>query len=164
MRALIFLLVVAAAGCTLEGEGATGKTCQTALDCPSPLVCVSVRPIGRTCELLDAPTEGNFEADAGVAYWCSDVKPVMDAYCNSCHAVPPTNSAPANFRLDTYTAEPGGIDAAKEKAERIYLRTVVSRDMPPEGYPQPSEEERQALTGWYRAGAPECAADADAGM
>lgn len=151
-------------GCTIEGAGATGKACQSALDCPEPLTCVSVRPTGRTCELLDGPTEGNFDRDAGVAYWCTEIQPFMDAYCTACHTAPPTNSAPANFRLDLYEEEPGGIPGAKETAERSYVRTVVTRDMPPFGWPQPTEEERQLLTAWFRAGAPECATGADAGM
>lgn len=75
--------------------------------------------------------------------WCTDIQPFMEAYCNACHAVPPTTAAPATFRLDVYESDPAGVPGAFEKAERIYVRTVVTRDMPPEGWLQPSEAELQ---------------------
>jgi hypothetical protein len=154
-------LCAGAMACVIEGVGASGKRCATANDCPEPLVCVLVRPGGRTCEALPPPTEGDF--GGGTAYWCSEVEALMNTYCVSCHTVPPTGGAPANLRLDRYHTEDGGVPAAREKAERIYVRTVVFEDMPPLNSPQPTAAENAVLTAWFRSGAPFCADGPDAG-
>ncbi len=166
---LIFLLTMGSglsllAGCDIDGGAAAGRRCATANDCPAPLVCVQVRPGGRTCEAVAGPVVGDFDVDAGTASWCEDVRPVMDTHCINCHGSPPSGGAPANFRLDQYGPDTSGTEGAAAMAERIYVRMAVTKDMPPPGYPDPTEAELLAVTAWYRTGAPECPEGPDAGM
>lgn len=156
---LMVSLLAALCGCNIEVAGAQGKLCQTAFDCPDELSCVQARGgAPKTCEALALPQEGDFASDAGVAFYCNDVKPILDTYCVACHGSPPAGGAPATSRFDVY--ETTTIPGAKDKAEQIYVRSVVSKDMPP-GVPL-SPEEQRLLTAWYRSGAPLCA-DGDGG-
>ncbi len=156
MRAWIMAVVgaVSVTGCTLGIDGAVGKTCETANDCPEPLVCVQARGDTPTCESLAPPTVANFEpADAGVAYYCGDVERILNTYCVACHGVPPAGGAPPTLRLDTFESK-NGIPGAHETAERTYARAVVDDSMPP-GAPLPQEDQK-VLTAWYRSGAQFC--------
>lgn len=165
VRAIVITLALAAlaVACTLEVDGAVGKTCRTANDCPQELVCVAAGRGGTTCEALALPAKVPFdEEDAGTAYYCGEVKPLLDTWCVSCHGVPPAGGAPPTFRADVYESD-GGIPGAMAFAESIYFRSVVTKDMPP-GLPLPPEEQR-ILTAWYRSGAPLCDAGVgDAGV
>lgn len=176
MRAPKIALAAAAAalvfaGCRLDVGGFEGKTCTTANDCPDDLVCVpSPSGIESTCEALALPPTVPIEpVDAGFADYCTDVKPILDANCLACHAVPPAGGAPGTLRLDTYDTV-GGIPGAQAEAQRIYTRTVVTKDMPP-GTPL-SPKDQATITAWFQSGAPFCAdggtatdgGTADAGM
>ena len=177
---LLLAAAVTIAACEIDVQSAVGKECQTANDCPRDLVCVAAgrippgafQPV-KTCEALAVPPIGNFEPeDAGVAFWCTDVQPLMELHCLACHGVPPAGGAPATFQLAEYEANDAGIPGARTQAERIYFRTVVTRDMPPT-YVLPEEDQR-TITAWYFSGAPFCpgdggmgadgGADTDAGM
>lgn len=168
MRAT-FVIAIAAGlllACAIEVDGAMGKRCITANDCPDPLVCVAARPgEGRTCEALALPEEGPVgDVDAGVVYYCGAVDQALDTYCAACHGTDRSGSGNLPFRLDVYEDDPdAGLQGAFTKAARIKVRTVDFRDMPPPGSPQPSEEERQLIGAWVRSGAQLCGAD-DGGM
>lgn len=149
-----------AVACVLGIDGQVGKECDTAKDCPEPLVCVQSRDaIARTCEALAMPQTANFEPeDAGVAFYCGEVEKILNDYCVACHGAVPAGGAPATLRLDTYEAM-GGVPGVRESAEPIYQWAVVNDAMPP-GSPLPQAEQR-VLTAWYRSGAPFCS---DGGM
>lgn len=174
MRAAFALAITTSVllACAIEVDGAMGKRCITANDCPEPLVCVAARPgEGRTCEALDLPQQGTIgDADAGVVYYCGAVEQTLDTYCAACHGTDRSGSGNLPFRLDVYEDDPdAGLQGAFTKAPRIKVRTVDFRDMPPPGSPQPSEEERQLIGAWVRSGAQLCGAadggtDLDGGM
>ncbi|MBX5483252.1 MAG: hypothetical protein IRZ16_15630 [Myxococcaceae bacterium] len=152
---------VAIAACTIEVDGAVGKECETAFDCPDDLVCVQARAgVGKTCEALAGPSVGTFETeDAGVVFYCDGAKTVLDTFCISCHTVPPAGNAPATFRLDAYESD-GGVLGAKDMAQRVYLRAAVTHDMPPPpDMPIPAADQA-ILAAWFKSGAQFC----DAGM
>jgi uncharacterized membrane protein len=74
------------------------------------------------------------------------VMQVTNARCLQCHSAKPTDEvfkvAPAGVMYDT-EAE------VLAKAERIYARAVVSKDMPFMNKTQITEQERQVIAQWY---------------
>lgn len=157
-RILLSLLSVGAAvGCSIGAPDFSGKSCETAADCPSPYTCVAARTgAGRTCEVLGGP--GVSGSNGGpVATWCKDIQPILANNCvSSCHGAVTTGSGRADFRLDMYETD-GGIAGAKDMAQRIDARAVTFRSMPPAGVtPQPTEQERTLIDSWASHGAPFC--------
>nr|BDT35258.1 hypothetical protein MFMH1_49270 [Myxococcus sp. MH1] len=158
--------------CTIDVADFTGKTCETAGDCPDTHVCVAVRQgQGRTCEVLGLPGADAGPTDAGpVPTYCDDVQPILAASCvSTCHGADTSGSGQSSFRLDYYVAPDGGADGgglpgAFAKAERIRARTSVFQDMPPSPttVPLPTAEQRALVARWVEGGAPFCD-DADAG-
>ena len=83
----------------------------------------------------------------------SDVKPVLDLYCNECHSVPSTQSAPSYLRLDS-CEDQDGVQGAKSQAMRIDARSGTGDTMPPSSFAyQPTENERILLKRWVTQGA-----------
>ncbi len=155
---ILGLCAAALAGCVLEAPDFTGKSCETADDCPEPYTCVAARPsAGRTCEVLNGP--GTSGPNTGpVPTWCKDIQPILAANCvSACHGAAPNTSGRTDFRLDRYDME-GGVAGAKLMAPRIHARTVVFRTMPPpeQGLPEPTEAERALIDRWASGGAPLC--------
>jgi hypothetical protein len=151
------LALVAGTACTIGGTDFTGRACQSAADCPIGLTCAkSPSGIGYTCERVDNPIFSSGNLDAGTVYYCSEVKPVLDAYCIACHSVPPAAGAPRSFRLDVYATD-GGLPGAASQAENIARRAYVLRDMPPSGVLAPNTAERTTLAAWSASGASYCA-------
>ena len=158
LQGLLSLCAVVATGCTIEAPDFSGKSCESAYDCPRPYTCVAARPgAGRTCEVLDGP--GTTDPNAGpVPTWCQDIQPILAANClSSCHGPDTSRSNRPDFRLDMYEAD-GGVAGAKLMAPRIHARTVVFRTMPPPEYPEPTEAERALIDRWATGGAPFCEA------
>ena len=77
----------------------------------------------------------------------SDIKPLIDRHCVSCHAEKPAfqglAEAPKGVKLDT---------AERVEAQRMTIRqqTVLSRAMPPGNLTNLTEEERTLLDRWSR--------------
>ena len=78
---------------------------------------------------------------ADQVYW-SDVKPIFDRYCNSCHGEILAAGAP--FPLLTYSE-------VLPYLERIEIRVFESEDMPPGGLRV--EESKELLSRWLEQGA-----------
>ena len=152
----LILCAAAAAGCTIEAPDFTGKSCDTAADCPEPYTCVAARPgAGRTCEVLNGPGVSN-PSTGPVPTWCKDIQPILAASCvSSCHGSDTSLSGRTDFRLDLYEAD-GGVAGAKLMAPRIHARAVTFRTMPPPGNPEPTEAERALIDRWASGGAPFC--------
>lgn len=181
MRALLFsipVFAVALVACVIDPVELAGKQCQQDADCPEGLACV-MSPQGiKTCggySPAPAPSPGDptnggqtptAGSDAGTdagtntggtgPFYCTDVKPILDTYCASCHGSPASGGAPSTFRLDVF-ATTGGLPGAQAKAGRIKARAADFPSMPPASSPQPSAGERSLLAAWANAGAPECA-------
>ena len=89
-------------------------------------------------------------------------KPVLQKYCVDCHG---PEKSKGNLRLDTYQLLLGGGDyhvalvpgKAAESPMVKHMRLPIEEDnhMPPDGKPQPSEDEIALLEWWIGAGAPE---------
>ncbi len=152
------LCATVGAACVIDVNDFSGKTCETASDCPDPYVCVAARAgAGRTCEVLGRPalSDGGDPNAGPVPTYCQDIQPILAATCvSSCHGADHTNGQPG-FRLDYYAAD-GGEPGAFSKAERIKARASDFKTMPPPGYPAPSNEERALLARWAVGGAPLC--------
>lgn len=149
--AALTLLTLFGAGCMVSAVENTDGPCDTNDDCPSGYTCVtSARFTGKSCQ----QTLATFDPPAAnlTAFYCTEVKPILDQYCISCHKVPPAGGADASFRLDQYTAAPAG---AKEKADRVVAR-VKAKTMPPGGN-GPDANQTALLESWLNNGTPECA-------
>lgn len=77
----------------------------------------------------------------------SQIMPIVQSRCLQCHAAQPTD--------DVFKAAPAGVMYDTEaqvlaKAERIYARAVVSKDMPFMNKTQITDEERQLIAQWYQ--------------
>ncbi|MEE2786721.1 MAG: c-type cytochrome domain-containing protein [Myxococcota bacterium] len=105
--------------------------------------------VGLTASLMvGCPGFGNRtldESPSTVVTYESHVKALLANKCLNCHGDPPTNGAPANTDLTTY-------DQAVSFADRLYDRTVVRQDMPPQ-IPL-NEEEASIIISWIDAGTP----------
>ncbi|WP_338865865.1 hypothetical protein [Myxococcus stipitatus] len=154
--------VVLTVACTIDVADFTGKTCETASDCPDTHVCVAVRQgQGRTCEVLGPPGTPDGGGDAGpVPTYCDDVRPILAASCvSSCHGADTSGSQQTTFRLDYYEPpDAGGLPGAFAKAARIRARTSTFQDMPPSGsaVTPPTPEQRAVVSRWVEGGAPFC--------
>ena len=75
------------------------------------------------------------------------IMPIVQSRCLQCHAAQPTDdvfkSAQAGVMYDTEAQ-------ILAKAERIYARVVVSKDMPFINKTQMTDEERQLIAQWYQ--------------
>ncbi|WP_224249170.1 hypothetical protein [Hyalangium gracile] len=170
MKRAVFSVCVSATvvvvGCVVSVSDFAGKSCEIAEDCPDPYVCVAARPgAGRTCEALGLPgtTDGGGPAPGPVPTWCADVQPLLTNYClASCHGAVQTGSGRTDFRLDNYETV-GSIKGAREMASRLEVRVVRFKDMPPQGNPAPSAEERELIGQWALGGTPLCNDGADGG-
>jgi hypothetical protein len=156
------LAALAAASCVIEPQDTAGKACVSSSDCDPAYRCSPDLNGERRCLVVFPPED---ERDAGgtpapndagdIAYWCSEIEPIMNAYCAECH-VPGGASNITFFRLDRYDSA-GTVLGARAMADRIYERTVRFRDMPPIGAPQfPSLDERGRVAVWVDGGAPFC--------
>jgi hypothetical protein len=152
------------AGCTLDGGGLAGKTCQSASDCPQDLVCVQARPgQGRTCEALALPPQADIQPpiDVPAQYFCADIGPLLTQYCGACHGADRSGSGNLPFRLDVYAdAQDGSLKGAHSMSDRILARLIQIGDMPPASSPQPTADDKAKIQAWIQADAPECQADA----
>jgi hypothetical protein len=82
-------------------------------------------------------------APTGSPSFASDVAPVVNKYCVTCHA---DKDAPGGVRLLKGLT---GTEALKDPTlwNRV-AKNVASKHMPPQGSPQPTEVQRRALTKW----------------
>lgn len=80
----------------------------------------------------------------------AEANAVIQTHCAVCHSATPSD--------DVFTSAPGGVkfDGAEQIgafAERIYHRTVVTRDMPLGNVTGMTEEEREVIRFWFLKGA-----------
>jgi uncharacterized membrane protein len=89
------------------------------------------------------------EAQTGAVSF-SELKPVLETRCVSCHAEKPSfqglPEAPKGVKLDTP-------ERVRAQALKIHQQTVLSRAMPPGNLTGMTDEERALLDRWYRSGA-----------
>jgi hypothetical protein len=151
--------IVTVAACVLATPDYSGRSCDDSSDCPEPYACVfGARPgSGRTCEVLYPPPyqDGGVEPlDGGPVYYCSEVKPLLDAYCTYCHGE--ESQLSPGMRLDIFD---GGFDVkgAGQIAGRIKLRAYDREDMPVRyATVFPTKDERRILALWAVTGGQEC--------
>ncbi|HMJ91224.1 MAG TPA: DUF1592 domain-containing protein [Candidatus Acidoferrum sp.] len=72
-----------------------------------------------------------------------DLRPVVSEYCNNCHN---SEKHKGDVVLDKFTDD-ATVMADRATWEKV-LKNVRSRAMPPEGKPQPTEEQRALLENW----------------
>ncbi|MEM7013319.1 MAG: DUF1592 domain-containing protein [Verrucomicrobiota bacterium] len=76
-----------------------------------------------------------------------DVRPVLAERCFGCHG---PEKQKGKVRLDNLPTEFGAISAAAETWHDA-LNALQLGEMPPDDEPQPTDAERQAMTGWMNA-------------
>ncbi|MEO9513722.1 MAG: DUF1592 domain-containing protein [Flavobacteriaceae bacterium] len=76
----------------------------------------------------------------------TDIKPIVNTYCYSCHGV---EEQKGGLRLDEI--DPDLIKGQDAETWRFMLDMVNSGEMPPEDEKQPTEEERALLVDWITA-------------
>jgi uncharacterized membrane protein len=114
------------------------------------LALVFLLPLLPACASEEAPGEDpGAECDPALSYQ-SDVAPILDHYCRSCHSV--------EIPLAKRHGAPGDQDFDDEadvlaRAERITHRAGLgpsadNRSMPPRGFRAPSDDERAILAGF----------------
>lgn len=91
-----------------------------------------------------------------------DVKPILDASCVPCHAVPPQAGAPPGFRLDQYEDDVNGVVGAYVVRFDIQFRAVDAANMPPATRPDLAltPEQRETIDRWVDQGAPKTVSSA----
>jgi len=94
---------------------------------------------------------------AGLAGWCAlsahagelafdkDIKPLLATYCFKCHGA---EKAKGGVNLAKY-ADISGIHRDPKQWENV-ITQLRDREMPPEGKPQPKDDEREILVTWLR--------------
>lgn len=158
-RFMAQLLAIAGLACVGEMSSLSGSPCESDLDCPGSFTCAVQGLEGnRTCQPLtsEAPPQVAPPPPEGTPYYCDEVKPLLDGYCNSCHGTNRTPSGVQTMRFDQWTNDDQGVRGAKASAQRIRIRTSDFKDMPPSTSPQPTDEERETIRRWEHAGAPNC--------
>ena len=83
---------------------------------------------------------------AASSSFASDVTPVMQKYCVSCHS---GDSPSAGVSLGEYKTAQAAL-SARSLWQRV-SDNVASKHMPPDGMPQPTQAERDKLTGWVQS-------------
>jgi uncharacterized membrane protein len=110
---------------------------------PLPIIVAAVILAAVVAALLPARPAN---AVAGVTL--DEVRPVIEARCNSCHSAHPSHpafpTAPAGVMFDTDRQ-------IVDEALRIHQQTVVMRTMPIGNLTEISEDERQLIDAWYRS-------------
>lgn len=163
-KSWVFGGVVAAASllaCYGEMSSLSGSPCDTDLDCPGAYTCKALGIDGhRTCQSLTRAEEELPPGElppAGTPYYCAEVKPLLDQYCNSCHGSNRTPSGIQYMRFDQWHDDADGTMGAKASSVRIRVRTFDFKDMPPAAFPmKPTDAEREIIKRWEAAGAPNC--------
>lgn len=75
--------------------------------------------------------------------------------CGDCHGEPAKNGAPDTFRLDIYdSSENDGNDGAFERRDRIEVRALNQKTMPPPSRTALSSADQALLQEWLDNGAP----------
>ncbi len=162
---LAAVLLLGGVRCIGEMSSLSGSSCMTDLDCPGAYACVLTGLEGaRTCQALTQQAAPPEEVIPGTPYYCKEIKPILDTYCNDCHGSNRTGSGIQTMRFDQYEDDDAeGVMGAKSSALRIRVRTSDFTDMPLKSFGlQPSDAERAAVKRWEAAGAPRC--DDDPGV
>jgi hypothetical protein len=98
-----------------------------------PLCAVWAAPVALAA---DAPVQGR-------SPWIAEVRPLLERYCVDCHDGPEPSGGIDLGRLRSHA----GAVADRGLWERVLLQ-VGDRAMPPEGNPQPNDDERATLIRW----------------
>ncbi len=80
--------------------------------------------------------------------YMGQIKSIIEFRCNECHGSPADHDAPDSFNLLSY-------DSVVVWAERIKIRTVDEKSMPPEEEEPMAAEEIETLLLWIQGGMPE---------
>ena len=96
---------------------------------------------------------GAQQTDSGPS-WNTDIGAIISAQCGSCHSASPGNGVPTSFRLDIYNRVDGGgsLDGAFEKLDRIQVRALDDKTMPPGSALSAADQAK--IQAWINAGAP----------
>ena len=97
------------------------------------------------------PDSVNATCDTSNVRYSVEVKAVLDARCNSCHA---GVNASANIRLDTYTDVKSYIDNTGGKLVSSIVQDGNASAMP-QGQPKISDCEINTIKKWVNSGYPE---------
>jgi hypothetical protein len=165
-------VLVAAAGCSVDGGNYAGKTCNSISDCPFGYTCLLARPGGAaTCEVLPANLQMPQPTGPVVSndFYCTDVEPLLQQYCITCHVLPIPPEPPLIptwFTLDQYGDDvdagqqpDGGYILGAYTMAALSAQYVTDGLMPlsPSSIPVPlTQAQQQIFANWAAGGAPYC--------
>jgi hypothetical protein len=93
---------------------------------------------------VGAASAAQIPADSVAAQYAEQVKPLLSKYCYSCHN---NEKAKGEVNLARYTDTTEVL--RQRKTWKTITQRVAEKDMPPEDHDkQPSDAERQVITGW----------------
>jgi hypothetical protein len=95
---------------------------------------------------LGAESAGGEPRNSSGTLYEQAVKPTLSRYCYGCHG---DEKQKAGLSLQSYT-EASAVKANLDTWHEV-LRRLRSREMPPEGKPQPSDSEREEVIAWIEA-------------
>ncbi len=140
-------------GSAVNACGANGQRCSA---CSTGQVCVS-----GACRATDAGEDAGVDAgaDAGWPYYCSDVHPIVEAHCASCHGDNTAASGRSDFKLtvyDDFTTDAGRLVKGARTMAPFMREQMRAQTMPPGGGTI-TPAQRDTIMRWADAGAPLCA-------
>jgi hypothetical protein len=104
-------------------------------------VVTALALVALTC----GPTARAAAPPPAAADFAKDVRPLLETYCFKCHA---GEKVKGDVNLAGYK-DADAVQRAPKFWQNV-LTQVEERHMPPEGKPQPAEEQREKLAGWLR--------------
>lgn len=110
---------------------------------------------------------GPAQADADSEKLAASAHAVLKTYCHRCHGVqfkaPGLDVLQHKLLTAKRTPDPEWVVAGKPEDSYLWSRVGIDKDMPPKNQPkeqQPTDEDRQVIHDWIKAGAPPFAENA----
>jgi hypothetical protein len=134
----------------------TGKKILSAIALP---VGIGLVLQGSVADAAPGADEASMVSSVEVSF-ATDVKPILDEYCVSCHGGPGDDGEPRvelGFNLATYEglmvgSEYGSVIEVGDPENSLFLEMIVDGDMPEDGDPLPADK-IEILRMWIAEGA-----------
>jgi hypothetical protein len=113
---------------------------------PATGLLVAAAPPASTKAVSQPPSAAPHPVSAAPDVFSRDIAPLVKKYCVGCHGEP---SPAAHLSLAVYH-DTASVLKARNVWEKV-SRYIATKHMPPQGLPQPTQEERERLVNWIDA-------------